>query len=242
MRKTGFVTFALAAAIALCAVRAEAAKGAAIKVSFLTGKADVTKKGGTGKAALKQGAALAEGDTVETYDGTKIELALADGSKVRLAPGTKVTVSEGKFASKERKVGIALWVGRLWATVAKSVGAEDAFEVETRNAVAGVRGTAFTVQASADLSAVVRVYAGTVGVRKSAGGEGNAFGNRPARKQVPGPTRVDQKQWEEIIATAMKQVKITSVGEIAPAEDFEDSGEDLEWAMWNKSRDQEVVH
>jgi hypothetical protein len=76
---------------------------------------------------------------------------------------------------------------------------------------------------------VVKVYAGTVGVRRAA--------STGPRKQIPGPRQIDRRQWEEIVATAMKQVKISSLGELSPAEDFEDSGEDLQWAEWNKERD-----
>ena len=57
------------------------------------------------------------------------------------------------------------------------------------------------------------------------------------RREVPGPERIDQKQWEEVVATAMKQVKVTSLGEIQPAEDFVDAGDDEAWAMWNQSQD-----
>ena len=208
-----------------------------IKVTFLSGKAEAQTGDKTARA-LATGAELKEGDVVETHDGTKLELTLGDGSRVRLAPNTKLQLTEAHFAqNKERNVSVSMWFGRIWAKVAKSVGAEDTFEVGTRNAIAGVRGTAFTVVASQDLSALVRVYAGTVGVRK---GEGQDFARAHSKKQVPGPSRVDRKQWEEIIAGAMKQVKITSIGEISPAEDFEDTGEELKWAMWNQERDKGI--
>lgn len=215
---------------------AHAATKGAIKVTHLAGEAAVERAKDKSVSALALGAEVAEGDTVETKAGAKLELSLPDGSKLRLAEKSKVTLTEGRFGEKgERNVTASLWLGRLWAQVAKSIGGKDTFEVGTRNAVAGVRGTSFTVAAEQDLSSVVRVYAGTVGVRK---GEGTGFsGQLGARKQVPGPSRVDKKQWEEIIAGAMKQVKVSSAGEISPAQDFEDSGEELKWAMWNKERD-----
>lgn len=226
----------LVLALALFAASPALAAAPSIKVSMLNGKAEVRSGSAEAKAvALAVGKSVKQGDTIETKDATKLELAMPDGSKLRLGSSTKVTLTEAHFAKGERKVSVSAWVGRVWAKVAKAVGGSDTFEVETRNAVAGVRGTSFAVQAAADLSSVVRVYAGTVGVRKS-GGE--AFGNQRTRKQVPGPSQIDQKQWEEIVASAMKQVKVTSAGEISPAEDFADSGDDLEWAMWNQQRDQ----
>jgi hypothetical protein len=229
----------LFSAIAGCVLFAMPASAAEIKVSLLTGKAEVQVGGDAKKtAALSIGKTVAQGDVIETKDASKLELALPDGSKLRLGAKTKVTLTEAHFgANKERNVSVSTWIGRVWAKVAKSVGGSDTFEVETRNAVAGVRGTSFGVHAAADLSAVVRVYAGTVGVRK---GEGGAFASSKTRKQIPGPSQIDKKQWEEIIASAMKQVKITAAGEISPAEDFADTGEDLEWAMWNQTRDKEA--
>jgi hypothetical protein len=231
---------ALAIGLVLGSATAEA-KGAG-KVSFLQGKAEVQHENESTARALAVGAGVAEGDTLITRDNARMELALQDGSRLRLAANTKVTLTEAHFGpNKERNVGVAMWVGRLWAKVAKAVGGEDTFEVGTRNAVAGVRGTSFAVAASEDLSAIVRVYTGSVGVRKGEGGQENFAKPAHSKRQVPGPTRVDKKQWEEIIASAMKQIKITSIGDISPAEDFEDTGEDLKWAMWNQQRDKEVV-
>src|SRR5262249_51456057 len=131
---------------------------------------------------------------------------------------------------QRESVSVGLSLGRLWAKVAKAAGGEQNFEVATKNGVAGVRGTSFAVLAAADASAIVKVYAGTVGVRKASGPAG-------PRRQISGPKQVDKRQWEEITASAMKQVKISSAGELSPAEDFEDGGSDLEWAQWNKDRD-----
>ncbi len=215
------------------------------KVSYLQGTAEVLReakghsddKGPKAKApwrALKKGTKLARGDAIRTAPGARLELRMLDGSRVRLGGGSKITLKDSHFSGQKRKVTLSLWLGRLWAKVTKKAGGERSFAVETHNAVAGVRGTSFSVVADADLSAIVRVYTGTVGVKKN---KAKRNGNRV---QVAGPQRIDRKQWEEIIATSMKQVKITQIGEIKPAEDFEDSGGDLEWAMWNKDRDRSL--
>lgn len=228
---------ALLLALGLFSATGALAKGAGVTVTLATGKVEATSAGKV--RLLAKGGAVAEGDTIETAEGARLELALPDGSKLRLAEKTKVTLTRGHFeAGGARNVGVGLLVGRVWAKVAKAVSGGDSFEVETRNAVAGVRGTSFAVQAAQDLSAVVRVYAGTVGVRKSAGGAAALAPGRE-RKQIPGPERIDKKQWEEVIATAMKQVRVSAAGELAPAEDFEDLGDDQEWAMWNQKRDLE---
>jgi hypothetical protein len=225
-----------------------AADAAPIRVTDVVGVAEVLRKadGHLGELGPKddapwkkiaKGAELSAGDAVRTGDASRVELSLPDGSRIRLGAKSKVSLDEGTFG-KARRVGVTMWVGRLWAKVAKELGGDGRFEVETANAVAGVRGTSFTVVAQQDLSALVRVYSGTVGVRKS---EGTRPGFRDrARTQVSGPSRVDQRQWEEIVATQMKQITISQVGNIMPAEDFEDEGDELEWAMWNQKRDEAV--
>lgn len=202
----------------------------------------MTKQGPKADAPWKrlaEGAKVREGDALRTGPKSRLELRVPDGSRVRFGAGSQVVLSQGHFGKKgERKVTFTLWLGRVWAKVAKRMGGESTFEVKTQNAVAGVRGTSFTVMAHADLSSVVKVYAGAVGVKKVEGE--TASSKRPARRQVAGPQRIDKKQWEEVIATAMKQVKVTSLGQIQPAEDFTDDGAELEWAMWNKARDQAI--
>lgn len=220
-------------ALLLFAFHAEA--GSVSKVSYVSGRAEAHAGAGTPRRLLRVGSLVEEGDTVQTGDKARLEVSLPDGSKLRLAENTELKMTEIVAApKKERSVSVSLFVGRLWAKVAKAVAGSETFEVETRNAVAGVRGTTFAVQASADLSALVRVYAGTVGVRKAPGDGG--FGSKP-RERVPPPERVDRKKWEEVILSAMKQVKISSRGEISPAEDFEDAGEELKWVKWNRARD-----
>ncbi len=237
-----FRTLALTA-LATCLLLGTAqAAPARFRVTAVIGQAQVLHgaKGEPADAAtwkpLRKGAALSIGDAVRTREKSRVELTLLDGSRVRLGAASKVTLGEGQFSGQDRKVSVTLWVGRLWAKVAKELGGDSKFEVETANAVAGVRGTSFTVVANQDTSALVRVYSGTVGVRKN---EGPNFRNRP-RTEVPGPSRVDQKQWDEIVATQMKQVAITQLGQILPAADFEDQGEEAEWAMWNQNLDEAV--
>lgn len=224
------------------------AEAAPAKVSFLKGRAEVLKSAAKHESKgeivakapwrpLKVGAALPEGAAVRTKKGARLEITLGDGSRVRLDEDTTLAMTEVVVGGRDerRSVSLKVWAGRLWASVAKRLSGGSRFEVKTNNAVAGVRGTSFTVIANTDLSSLVKVYTGTVGVKKNE----NPY-RRRARTQVAGPTRIDKKQWEEVVATAMKQVKVTALGEIAPAEDFTDSGDGAQWAMWNQERDQAV--
>lgn len=205
-----------------------AAPGTAV-LSLATGPVEI-ERGGKWQP-LAQGASVSEGERVRTGAKCRAELKFPDGTRVRLAESTDVLLDASKWDARKREsVSLTLKLGRLWSRVAKSEGAAQSFEVKTANAVSGVRGTTFAVLAAADASAIVRVYAGSVGVKKGVGQGGE-------RKQVPGPQQIDRQQWEEIVAGAMKQVKISQTGDLSPAEDFEDKGSDLEWAKWNQSRD-----
>jgi ferric-dicitrate binding protein FerR (iron transport regulator) len=216
----------LVAALAVAAPSAELAG----TVTHLEGQADVDRPDGAKRGrAIRKGQRLNVGQVVHTGPKTRLELTLVDGSVVRLGPDSKLSLDALRFAEKRREtVQLKLWVGQLWARVVKSTSGVSNFEVHTASAVGGVRGTSFAVFAAADASAIVRVYAGSVGVRP-------VLGEGRNRKLVAGPKEIDRAQWEEIIATAMKQVRISALGQISPAEDFEATADD--WGRWNRKRD-----
>ena len=120
-------------------------------------------------------------------------------------------------------------------------GGEQRFEVKTENAVAGVRGTTFRVDAATDKSVVVKVYGGTVAVASGPipRPEHKGTGGKPERKQIAGPQQVSREQWEKIV-TNMMEVRVSSDGVPSEPEKFAlaNSGED-EWEEWNRSRDSE---
>jgi len=155
-----------AALVAAAALAAPAAPGvpSAGTITFLDGEAS-RLAGGT-SARLEKGAAVFQGDVIETARRTRVELTLVDRSVLRLGPLSRVELDAAAFGkgSDDRRVSARLRVGNVWAHVTRALGGEARFEVKTENAVAGVRGTTFRVDASQDKSVVVRVYSGTVAV------------------------------------------------------------------------------
>lgn len=179
-----------------------------------------------------RGERLGAGTQIRTGAKARLDLALVDGSRVRVGSSARLRIERARLRQGERSVELRLFEGQVWAGVRKTAG-PSTFEVRTAHAVAGARGTAFSVLARADLSAVVRVYAGSVGVR--------GHGGRPAaagrsRRRIEGPQRVSRAQWEEVVARAMTEVRVSAVGEIEPAEIFEDEGEAQLWAEWHRAR------
>ena len=223
-------TLVASALVAAWVLGPASANAAGVVVTHLEGSAKVQHRKQAFKS-LRKGAKLAEGDRVKTGKKTRLELSFQDGSKVRVGPGADVTIKDAKFDGRRREaVSLSLRLGQLWAKVARATQGLSRFEVRTANSVAGVRGTSFAVFAAADLSAIVRVYAGSVGVR-------SAIGETSTRKQVAGPRQIDKAQYKEILATALKQVKISKLGDIAPATDLEPDPEAKAWAKWNQDRD-----
>ena len=230
--------------LALAAVAVAAPNAPAGTVTFLAGDATRTAPGGQAER-LAVGKPVLQGDVLETEKRTRLEVKLGDGSVLRLGPSSKAEVAAAAFGKtvEDRNVSAKLLVGKVWANVAKAVGGEQRFEVKTENAVAGVRGTTFRVDAATDKSVVVKVYSGTVAVasgsipRPEHQGAVPA-GTKPQRTQIAGPQQVTREQWEKIV-TNMMEVRVSSDGTPSEPEKFAlaTPGED-EWEEWNRDRDQ----
>lgn len=131
-------------------------------VSLLEGNATAARAG-QGAQPLAVGAVLHEGDVVETGLGGRAEISFASGTLLRIGEGSRVELREAPPSGGAFRARLLL--GNLWAKVHKLVAGEH-FEVETENAVAGVRGTEFRVEAAgAKGEDLVRVYEGAVEVK-----------------------------------------------------------------------------
>jgi hypothetical protein len=225
----------LALALALPAARVSAAAPAA-KVSFLEGAAE--KEAGGEKSALAVGAPLAEGDSITTDEQGRLEIKFADDSLLRVGSRAKLQLTAAHFgkAVEERKMTAKLFFGQVWAKVTRVFTKEATFQIETENAVAGVRGTTFRVDAKSDKSVLVRVYAGAVAVAKNVPIYAT---DKPgdARREVAGPDEVSRDQWEHVVGRHM-EIAISADGTPSAPAKFDAAAEkDDDWARWNHSRD-----
>jgi len=203
-------------------------------VTYISGTASRVRDGQS--EALHTHSELQEGDKVVTAKGARLELTLADKSLLRMDGGSEVTLKTASFEGDDKKLSAKLSFGKIWAKVNSVLGGQSHFDVETQNAVAGVRGTTFRVDAKHDSSALVRVYAGAVAVlgtrtprpSHEAGG---------ARKEVPGPNEVSKTQYEKLLA-AMMQVKVAANGDLGEPEAFTQKDEAKDsWVAFNQQRD-----
>ena len=221
-----FVAAALALAPAL------AAQPKTAQVSALEGRAQRWRGSGP-RAQLRIGTSVAQGDIVETQQGARLEIRFSDNSVLRLGPKARLELAEAHFAGPgKRRLSARLFFGKLWAKVTSVIQGEQKFQIETENAVAGVRGTTFRMDANEDKSVLVRVYDGTVAVGTGAppaagGGE---------RREVEGPREVTREQWEKLVGRQM-QILISADGTPGEPEEFSpDAEKDDPFARWNQER------
>jgi hypothetical protein len=226
----GFLLAALIATPRLSAAPKTAA------VSALEGKASRARLNAQ-PTPLSVGAAVGQGDTIATEDDARLELKFSDGSALRVGPRAKMQLTEAHFGGgpAKRKMTAKLFFGNLWAKVTSVIQGEQKFAIETENAVAGVRGTTFRVDARTDKSVLVRVYAGAVAVAKNV--PIYATGKDEPRHEVAGPEEVSRERWEKIVGKQM-QIVIAADGTPGEPEKFaEDADKDDAWAKWNQERD-----
>jgi FecR protein len=197
------------------------------KVSVLEGTA--TRTNGTESEALQAGSEIELNDTLDVGKGSNLKLTLTDESVLMLGEGSQLVIDEATFEGQDRKGFLAtLSFGKVWAKVKKALaGSESKFEVKTKRAVAGVRGTIFRVDygdtakammPAQKLRMVVRVVEGRVVVaariaKNLAQGQTPQASAKPPkgeRKQMPGPQEITAEQWEEkfVELQAKQQVEI----------------------------------
>ena len=196
----------LAVVMGLVMGAAQAEPDSAGKVTYLKGKVEAQRKGSW--VNLGQDASVFPGDTVRTEKKGRVEIRLADSSVIRLGSASLVVINEAVFrGGGEKKFSAKMMQGQAYAVVSKLVGSDSNFEVRTNNAVAGVRGTTFRINAQQDKSTVVRVYTGAVAVSNApifakAGkpkdkGEAPAVGGE-AKVADEAPKAADEPQGTEV--------------------------------------------
>ncbi len=108
---------------------------------------DVRVEAGGSTLALARFDEVPEGALITTSKYSAAQLRFASGSTIRLGPQTRLRIRqlEHSTTAAQRKEGFKLFAGRIWARVTSLFGEDSRFEVETANAVAGVRGTSFAI-------------------------------------------------------------------------------------------------
>jgi hypothetical protein len=228
---------ALAGALLWCAPRGLAqGQGRAATVSLVEGTAQV-RRGSRVPQDLREGSSVQQGDVVETGDESRVELKLPDSSALRIGPRARLALTAAHFerGPARRQLSVRLVFGKVWAKVTSVAGGDQRFQIETENAVARVRGTTFRVDAHEDRSVLVRVYTGTVAVRRNA----PSYEQPGERREVPGPQEVSREAWEKLLGKQMQMLVSAdgTPGVPAPFSEADEKGDD--WSAWNRKRDEQ---
>ena len=172
------------------------------QASGVQGEAQYRAKGESQWAPLAGGTLVRAGSQVRTGADASATFTWSDGTKVKVGPNSRLTVEKcyAKSGSDEEVSLFRLEQGCVWTRIAKKLGRQGRFEVATPSAVAGVRGTIFSVearQADAHGGAVISVFEGEVELRTSKG-KRVVPGGSVAVVAGPGEVEVRLQQAQEI--------------------------------------------
>ena len=231
-------------------LKTENIKGKAA-VSYLSGSAILIKqKGITLKKTkkLKKGSFLFAGDKIKTGKNSKIEIFLPDKSYIRFAEQTIFEMESAYFneISNTRDISITLVLGNAWAKVSTLFDFNGRFEINTKTAVAGVRGTTYRINVYKDTSAIIKVYKGEVEVKGKKSSINSQKADSPLKASGPykisgphkveGPKAVSLDEWVHIVKS-FQEIIIGSDGSVTKPFRFSPVSDTNSWVEWNNLRD-----
>ena len=160
------LAFTVVALILLIFPSVADAADAAGKAARVTGDVSALRRGAAKPERLAENAAVYEKDTVTTGNG-KAKLVMKDGTVITLAPGTSITISRYivDLATDKRDAVIDQPIGALRALVQHMSGKGNRFEVHTRTATAGARGSGLGTEVGDCFDTTIYDYGGTIYVQ-----------------------------------------------------------------------------
>ncbi|MFB3925285.1 MAG: FecR domain-containing protein [Syntrophales bacterium] len=213
------------------------------RITLLEGTASIMADGQKAWRPLAVGMTLKGGDQVNIENKSRMEIRLPDQSVLRFADNTRFKIQKIDISreSNARTAVINVALGKTWANVNKSFGVKPNYEIASRNAVCGVRGTVYRMNVEDNQSVLVRVYEGEVNVSGGSGPERVAGVDGPPKSvagpvSIPGPVSVTMEQWVYIVKS-MQQIRISGDGIAHKPESFTEEEDRDAWVDWNKARD-----
>jgi len=214
-------------------------EGGSAAVTFVEGRVTVVKEGMVKEQPLSKGDILSKGDRIQTAKGARVELKLPDKSYMRFDELTTFTLIESAYDKKKksRNIKVSMIFGKTWARVSKLFGGRGNFSIQTKTAVAGVRGTVYRMNVNQDDSAMVKVYDGEVNVSKLQKDQVSASPG-PILKPtpVPGPHPISMEEWTYIVKS-LQQINISPDGSAVKPFRFDIKADLNDWVRWNQMRD-----
>jgi hypothetical protein len=94
---------------------------------------------------LSEGDLLQPGDKIKTGEGSLLELIFANGTYTHIGEKSRVVIGQNRQTEQGTSSTVRINQGRIWAKVKRAWREITKFKVITPSAVAGVKGTVFTV-------------------------------------------------------------------------------------------------
>lgn len=217
----------LCVALFLCAFTLGAAEcGAvgAVKVDKLEGTAKSSPDQQTW-APLKSGQEVPASHFVKTEAASRLMLIFPDGSALKVGENSLVSLTEivSNSSCERESYKMKVFFGKIWSNVKKLVSKNEAggFVVESKNAVAGVRGTSFGFVVEADGAGALMVENGKVEIAVPAKPAEpkkmniQEWKKNRSRQEVAGPKEIGVQEWEKIVVDAMQMVKFSADGTLS---------------------------
>ncbi len=169
-------------------------------IDMVKGDVKIVDNGGKSRPAKEDDYVLS-GEEIQTGKDSFCRVLFADGSALEVQSGSRVEVADTR-AAEGTMSAVILYIGRLWLEIEGVESGERVFEVETPTAVAGVRGTAFSVGVGIDGATRVGVDDGLVevgsdvgSVEVGAGKETTVEWNAPPQR--PGRYDRNEEAWRD---------------------------------------------
>jgi hypothetical protein len=131
-------------------------------VSQIEGQVTYVSKGETTPKTLAENYKVKEGDVVETAANSSALLTWVDGSKVRIGPSSQLEISKCSTKGDKEVSLFNLNSGEVWTRISKRLRRDSKFEIKTPAAVAGVRGTIFSLAVTPAGDTVLSILEGSV--------------------------------------------------------------------------------
>ncbi len=211
------------------------------KILKIEGKTAFIKSEGKWKI-LKEGTKVYSGAEIKTGNDSRVILLFNDSSELRISAKSQIQINDAMMKTSEnRKFAARLVLGRVWAKVAPSKSGDRNFELSTKTATAGVRGTTFDLSFDDSEKSIVSLYHGSVEVdspkaKKETPKKADKRNyDKREKKEVSGPKEVSLAEWNRVVLKQMQRVTVTANGE-TEMEDILPEEKD-EWVLWNQKLD-----
>lgn len=210
----------------------------AAEVTYLDQPAQIKHKSSGDWAKLNLGDKVSEGDTIRTGMGGRVEVTIEPKRVFRVGQATEIELPSFTTQGGMRtKVNVLL--GRMWADIGTPLkeAAGETFQVTTKTATIGIKGTRFGVdydkkEEASQVSVIEGVVAAVPPTQIASVTE--VAGPR----EIAPPQEISQSAWQ--ILVQRNQKVIIRAGETPKVVPMTDEDRADEWIAFNTQRDKEM--